>query len=157
MTNLTNKNGHPTSGTTTERTSSRYTWEPWETFYDTTLGQMMVYTGSAWVPTDGTYMPVATAAGAGSVIGNATAVGYGFTSLTGADNAVGVQLPTPVAGRVVVLKNLSTTAAVKVYPATGTQINALGNNAAQTLSANTACMYVAYNAAVVYTVPHAAS
>lgn len=157
MTVLTNSNGHPTSGTTTERTLARYAWEPGEVFYDTTLGQQLVYNGTAWLPVDGTYMPVATAAGTGTVIGNAAAVTYGFTSLTGADNAVGVQLPTPVAGRVVVLKNLSTTAAVKVYPATNTQINALGTNNAQTLSANTACSYVAYNTAVVYTVPHAAS
>lgn len=158
MTTLSNSNGHPTSGTTTERTSARNAWEPWETFYDTTLGQLLVYTGSAWIPCDGSYIPVGTVAAAGTVIGNSTALSaYGFSTVTAADNNAGVQLPSPVAGRTIILKNTSTTASAKIYPATGTQINALGNNAAHTLGANTAVQYIAYNAAVYYTVPHAAS
>jgi hypothetical protein len=53
MTVLTNSNGHPISGTTTQRTAIT-SWEPGEQFFDTTLGQMLTFvTGTTWVTSDG--------------------------------------------------------------------------------------------------------
>lgn len=157
MTVLVNRNGHPTSGTTTERTSSRYAWEAWETFYDTTLGQLMVYNGSAWLPADGTYMPVAAVNAANSAQNNATPVGFGFTVVGASDGTKAVVLPTAVAGRVCILKNNVSGQVMKVFPASGAAINALTADAVFNVASVASCMLIAYNATQWYSVPTVAS
>jgi hypothetical protein len=57
MTVLTSRNGHPVSGTTAQRTAIT-SWEPGETYYDTTLNELLTYgsaavNGSTWQRSDG--------------------------------------------------------------------------------------------------------
>lgn len=56
-----------------------------------------------------------------------------INSVTAADDTKGVKLPTAVADKVMEIINTVRTASLKVYPATGAQINALGSNNAYTL------------------------
>lgn len=156
MTVLVNSNGHPTSGTTTTRTGIT-SWEAWESYYDTTLGQMLVYTGSAWIPADGTYIPVAAVNAANSAQNNATPVSFGFTVVGASDGTKAVVLPTAVAGRVVILKNNVSGQIMKVFPASGAAINALAADTVFNVASVASCMLIAYNATQWYSVPTAAS
>src|SRR5579864_71483 len=82
------------------------------------------------VSTGGTVMRIktATVAAAGTVIGNATAVGEGFTYVTGANNVAGIQLPASVVGKQVKITNTVATALLLIYPPASSQINAKGVN-----------------------------
>lgn len=99
--------------------------------------------GNAYVPTgrrlsieDGGALLRASAApaAAGADQAGATALTAELNAVTGADGTKGVKLPTAEADRSVTVLN-DGTSALKVYPATGGQINALGANAAFTLGA----------------------
>jgi hypothetical protein len=73
---------------------------------------------------------------AGATQGTATALTTNINNITttGA-SADGVILPTAVAGMRILIRNSAATTALKIYPATGGQINALGANAAFSLAA----------------------
>jgi hypothetical protein len=64
-------------------------------------------------------------AAAGTNQGNAAALSEGFQAVSGADGTKGVILPTAVAGMIVIIKG-TTAGVLKVYPATGGQINGVG-------------------------------
>ena len=88
-------------------------------------------------------------AAAGSAQGDATAIGSstGHAYCTGADGTKGVKLPTAVAGKMIFVKNDDAANAIlKVYPATGDNINGLSANAAISMAAKTAAVFVCRNA-----------
>src|SRR3990167_3878356 len=65
--------------------------------------------------------------------GGAAAMTAEVKSVTAADDTKGVKLPTAAANLIIDVINTVRTASLKVYPATGGQINALGDNNAYTL------------------------
>lgn len=89
---------------------------------------------------------IATPAGAGTIQGDATAMTADTNLVTGADGTVGVILPTAVAGRRVVVKNTVADQILKVYPATGAAINALGANVNIALPGGTVAVFYAETA-----------
>jgi len=93
-----------------------------------------------------------TVAAAGSAQGDAAAMSADFVLVTGADATKGVILPTPVAGRVLMLKN-NTNAVLKVYPATGGAINAIAANGAMSLAALVGAVFVASSTTQWFTIP----
>jgi len=97
-------------------------------------------------------IPVGTAAAAGTVQADATAIDYGFTLVTGADDAKGVKLPAAKAGAIVIIK-VGDGADLKVWPSTGDAINALSANAALTVVDDVCFMLIAYDATTWYTLP----
>lgn len=89
---------------------------------------------------------VGTVAAAGSVQGDATALGEtDIVDVTGGDDTKGVILPTAVAGARVEVRN-SGTAGLKIYPATGADINGGSANAAITILEDTHATFVAISA-----------
>lgn len=88
-------------------------------------------------------------AGAGTNQGNGTALTADFNAVTGADGTVGVVLPTATATSVIHVVNTGT-AILKVYPATGAQINALGANAAISLAPGVHAIFVGRSATLWY-------
>lgn len=82
-------------------------------------------------------VPFAVLAANGGNIATAAAVTAGWTLVTGADNSVGVQLPSCVNGAQVVLINQNTDKTLKVYPPLGKQINGAGANNAIVMAVNT--------------------
>jgi hypothetical protein len=140
-------NGHPTSGTTAQRpTNCQIGFR----YFDTTIGQTVVYNGTGW--TLSTRLPISTVAAAGTTQANAVPVVEGFNLVTGADGSAGVLLPTPVAGLVVTLKN-NANAVLKVFPPANCTVNALTANAVFNQPAFTACDLVAYNATAYFSNP----
>jgi metal-dependent amidase/aminoacylase/carboxypeptidase family protein len=100
-----------------------------------------------------TVMSVATVAAAGTNQGTAAAVpDVSIITVTAADAAKGVILPTAEAGRVIILKNVDN-AVLKVYPATGGKINVLADNASLDMAARTATMLFATSATQWYSLP----
>jgi predicted RecA/RadA family phage recombinase len=97
-------------------------------------------------------IPVATVEAAGSVQGDAAALSLGFNLVTGADDAKGVVLPGAVAGSVVIIK-VGDGADLKVWPASGDAINALGANNAMTVVDDVCFMLIALDATTWYTLP----
>lgn len=93
-----------------------------------------------------------TVAAAGSVQGDAAAMVADFVLVTGADATKGVILPTPAAGRRIVVKN-NAGSVLKVYPATGGAINAIAANTAISLAANVPAMFIASSATQWWTLP----
>jgi sugar lactone lactonase YvrE len=73
---------------------------------------------------------------AGATQANATALVSNINNVTVvATSADGVRLPTAVAGMRILVRNTDAADTLKIYPATGGQINALGSNAAYSLVA----------------------
>lgn len=101
-------------------------------------------------------LPVAAVAAAGSNQGNAAALSEGINVVSGADNTVGVRLPTAVAGMVVIVKN-TVAATLKLYPATGGKVNALADNASYDVGNSLVTMLVATSATQWYSLPLTAS
>lgn len=93
-----------------------------------------------------------TVAATGANQGNAAAMSADFVLVTAADATKGVILPTPVAGRVLMLKN-NAAAVLKVYPASGGQINAVGADTAMSLAANVSAIFMASSATQWWTLP----
>lgn len=99
-------------------------------------------------------LPSATVAAAGSAQGDAAAIATGITWVTAADGTKGVKLPAAAAGLVCFVKNDDTANAIlKVYPNTDDTINALSADAALSMAAKTACMFVCYDGTAWFTVP----
>lgn len=103
-------------------------------YFDTTIGRMIRWSGTAWEDMDGR-VPEFTSgvAAAGSDQAGATLLTYGNCSIS--TGTGGVRLPTPVANKSMRIFNRSGSA-VNVYPASGHSINALAANAAYSLASN---------------------
>jgi hypothetical protein len=102
----------------------------------------------------GTGFSVAAITAAGTVQGDAAALTGVVNTATG-DGTVGVVLPTAAAGLFVAVYNLHATAGLKVYPATGDDINDGTTNAAVTIEGKTLALFFAVDAttwAAIYTV-----
>jgi hypothetical protein len=98
-------------------------------------------------------LSVGTVAAAGANQGNAAALpAAAIVTVTAADAAKGVRLPTAEAGRVVILKNVDN-AVLKIYPATGGKINVLADNASLDIAARTATILFATSATQWFSLP----
>jgi hypothetical protein len=102
-----------------------------------------------------TYTTSATVSAAGTVQGDATALTSDYNIITTVASGAGVILPTATVGRRIIIVNKDAADAVKVYPATGAAIDALGSNTALSLpvsgwleldAASTTQWYSSYNA-----------
>lgn len=83
----------------------------------------------------------------------AAALLEGFQTVSAADGAVGVRLPTAVAGAQVIIKG-TTSAVLKVYPASGAQINAVGADTAMSLASGVIpAIFLAVSTTLWYTIP----
>lgn len=128
-------------------------------FYATDTGVLSLYNGSAWVTIGGAAMASiarnANVAATGTNLATAAQLAAGFTVVTGADATVGVKLPaTPVAGTVVVVKNVDVANAVlKVWPDAAATINAIGSNGAISLAAKVSAIFIADSTTQWYTIP----
>lgn len=129
---------------------------------DYTAGDLLIADGSKWecVPLSGPFtlsaagllaMASATVAVGGTAQANANAVAAGFTLVSGADNTAAIKLPAAAAGAVCVVKNVSTTALLKVFPGTGDKINGGSANAVYNQAIGAQRIYVAYDATDWYT------
>ena len=85
-------------------------------------------------------------AAAGSAQGDATQLTYGVNSVSGADATKGVLLPPCSAGRRVVVYNEHASNGLKIYPATGEDINDGTANAAITIEGKTVAEFVGIDA-----------
>lgn len=117
--------------------------------------QTLTVTG-ALTASGGVRVPTRAVASAGSVQGDAAAIGEGLNVVSGADGTKGVRLPTAVAGAVVIVKNTAA-GALKIYPATGAAINAVAANGAYSITNLTSTILVASSATQWYSVPLVAS
>jgi sugar lactone lactonase YvrE len=89
---------------------------------------------------------------AGSTQGTATALVANVNNVTVvAAAADGVRLPTAVAGMRILVRNSDAADTLKIYPATSGQINALGSNAAYSLTAGSTIELMATTATQWYT------
>lgn len=96
---------------------------------------------------------VTTVAAAGSVIGDAAALSQGINIVTGADGTKGVILPVAKAGMQVIVKG-TTAGVLKIYPQSGSTINALSASAAMSLSSGAIpAILVATSTTQWYTIP----
>lgn len=93
-----------------------------------------------------------TVAAAGSTQANAAQLVLGFNLVTAADGTKGVLLPAAAAGCEVRIKN-NTNAVLKVWPATGDAINAIGAGSSMSIAAFTCPTFTAYDATTWYTNP----
>ena len=101
---------------------------------------------------------VAKPAAAGSTRADATAMTASFNWVTAADATKGVVLPAPTAGRLLVVKNDDTANAIlKVYAPGSAKINGVAGTTAFSMSAKTACWFVAYDTTDWFSVPLVAS
>lgn len=93
-----------------------------------------------------TMVAAAAITAAGTVQGDAAALTGVINTATG-DGTVGVILPSAVAGLVVFVYNLHASAGLKVYPASGDDINDGTTNAAVTIEGKTLAMFIAVDTA----------
>lgn len=104
----------------------------------------------------GQKMPRATLAATGTNLSTAAQLAANtFTSVTAADDTVGVKLPaTPAAGTWVFLKSTVADKILKVYPDASATINAIGSNGAISLASGpTPCIFIADSTTQWYTFP----
>jgi hypothetical protein len=127
----------------------------------TVTGATLLQATTATTVTASTNLVIASAtvAATGSSNTDAATVAGGFTLVTAADATKGVILSAPVAGTVVIIKNVDVANAVlKVYPNSGAAINALtATTGAYSMAAKTSMILVAYSATQWYTLPLVAS
>ena len=97
-------------------------------------------------------IPAATVAAAGANQSNAAGITTGFTLVSAADATKGVKLPAAAAGLVCIIKN-GANAVLKIWPSTDDKINALNADAAMSIAALTAAIYVAYDDVTWYSLP----
>lgn len=90
---------------------------------------------------------VASIAAAGSAQGDATAVTAGINTVSAADGTKGVILPAAKAGLQIEVYNEHATNGLKVYPATGDDINDGSANAAVTTEGKTRAVFVGLDTA----------
>lgn len=90
---------------------------------------------------------------AGSVIGDAAALSEGFQTVSGANGTKGVILPVAVAGMMVIIKG-TTSGILKVWPQTGSAINAVGASTAMSLASGLIpAIFIASTTTQWYTIP----
>jgi predicted RecA/RadA family phage recombinase len=98
-------------------------------------------------------MAVNSVTAAGSVIGDAAQLSQGINIVTGANGTVGVILPVAVPGMQVIVKGV-TAGVLKVWPKSGSTINALSPSAAMSLASGAIpATFVASSATQWYTLP----
>jgi predicted RecA/RadA family phage recombinase len=98
-------------------------------------------------------LAVSAVTAAGSVIGDAAQLSQGLNVVTGADGTKGVILPTAVPGMQVIVKGV-TAGVLKVYPKTGSTINALSASAAISFASGAIpAVFVASSTTQWYTLP----
>lgn len=90
---------------------------------------------------------IATLAAAGSAQGDAAVISHRTTIVTGADGTKGVKLPAAVAGDYYEVYNSVATNGLKIYPATGDDINDGTANAAITIEGKTLAIFRAVDSA----------
>ena len=96
---------------------------------------------------------VASVTAFGSVIGDAAQLSSGLNIVTGADGTKGVLLPVAVPGTQVIVKGV-TAGVLKIYPVTGSVINALAASAAISLASGAIPVtFIASSATQWYTLP----
>lgn len=88
-------------------------------------------------------VPVTAVTAAGSAQGDATGLSDGLNVVAGADGTKGVVLPAAVAGRQVSVYSSVATNGLKIYPATGDDINDGSANAAITIEGKTHAIFEA--------------
>lgn len=101
------------------------------------------------------FMSVGTVAAAGSAASDAADLVDIVTYVTAADGTKGVQLPTPVAGQIMVVYSTVATNGLKVWPHSGGDINDGTQDAAITIEGKTCALFVAVDTttwAAIYTV-----
>lgn len=81
-----------------------------------------------------------------------TATAPGFVYATGGNNAVGIVLPTPAAGKTYIVKNAASDI-LFVYPPTNCTINAIAANTKINLASTTSCHFTALNSTAWFTTP----
>ena len=94
-------------------------------------------------------LAVTAVAAAGSTIGQGGDLVAGLNVVSAADNTKAVDLPTPVAGTIIVVSSQTANKTLPVFPAVNTSIDNLSNDAAKTIGAATAttsAIFVADNA-----------
>lgn len=96
---------------------------------------------------------IATVAVGGTAIGNANAVGEGYTRVTGADNTAAVILSASVAGKVCTIKNAVTNKILIVFPPASSQINGNGVNNAYNMAGGSVRRFHCYNSVLWETDP----
>lgn len=84
-----------------------------------------------------------TIAAAGSDQAGATAIANRYTTVTGGDDSVGVRLPGCIPGSEFYVYNQHASGGVKVYPASGDDINDGSADAAITIEGKTLAIFVA--------------
>lgn len=89
-------------------------------------------------------------AAAGTIQGDATALTAELNAVTGADGTTGVILQTAAANLVVFVLNTNAASVLKVYPATGAQINALGANNAISIGPGQLGIFIGRSATLWY-------
>jgi hypothetical protein len=94
-------------------------------------------------------------AATGTNLATAAQLSSGFTTVTGADDTVGVKLPAaPAAGTVCIVKSTVSNKILKVYPDASATINAIGSNGAISLASGaTIAMFIADSTTQWYTLP----
>lgn len=98
-------------------------------------------------------LAVTSVTAAGSVIGDAAQLSQGLNIVTGADGTKGVILPVAVPGMQVIVKGV-TAGVLKVYPKSGSTINALSASAAISFASGAIpATFVASSATQWYTLP----
>lgn len=96
---------------------------------------------------DLTISDIGTIAAAGSVQGDATAIANTISVVTGADGTKGVILPAATAGLVYIVYSSTATNGLKIYPASGDDINDGSADAAITIEGKTAAIFIAVDTA----------
>lgn len=125
-----------------------------------TAGKLMVASGTAYaeVALSGPFnlsaagllsMDAAAVVAAGSVQGDAGAMADGLSLVSAADATKGAVLPAAAAGGLVVVKN-NANAVLKLWPASGDAIDALGADNAMSIPAYATRILVAYDATTWY-------
>ena len=119
------------------------------TIENTPIGAVTPSTGAF----SGLSLSVTAVAAAGNDNTNAAALGAGINIVSAADGTKGVILPAAVAGKVVIVKGTAA-AILKVYPASGDQINELTvTTGALSMASKTAAIFVAADATTWYSIP----
>jgi hypothetical protein len=84
----------------------------------------------------------------GTAIGNAAALNYGLTIVTGANNSAAVKLPVAIPGAALTVKSVTSGSTLQVFPQVNCAINELANNAVYNMANLSIRIFHAYNSAL---------
>ena len=118
---------------------------------DATAGTVVNSKAAVYSSAGGLARSSATVTALSSDQAGAAALTAEFNAISAADGTKGVKLPTAAADKVVDIVNTSASAVLKVYPATGGQINALGANAAFSIGPGRTAKFIGRSATLWYT------